>query len=245
MKLTAIAALFLALVAGTHADDGESIVGASEGRDLKKIKCVKGWKLNKKKGACYRTFTIEVQNSSWKQPFSPYFVMIHDERTTPLYRQGEPAIAPLARLAEDGNPTPLATWYDGASGVYESFVANGGNPTAPGKSYSFKVTIPYGAKLTLASMAINTNDCFVSVNGQDIYDGARFALPGLDAGSEENNESCKSIPGPACTSSSGNVQSGNGEGFVHIHRGVVGFKDIPVSADWRNPMAFVSISVFK
>jgi len=83
-------------------------------------------------------------------------------------------------------------------------------------------------------------------------------LPGLDAGSEENNELCTSIPGPACSPESGNVRSKNGEGFVHVHRGFHGINEgnmhlakldngangrplSQVGYDWRNPLMRVTV----
>jgi hypothetical protein len=47
-------------------------------------------------------------------------------------------------------------------------------------------------------MAINTNDYFLSINGKRLQRGMVLDLPGLDAGFEDNNENCNSIPGPAC-----------------------------------------------
>ena len=81
--------------------------------------------------------------------------------------------------------------------------------------------------VTIATMAINTNDCFTALNGVRLSPGMALDLPGLDAGSEENNEKCSSIPGPGCASISGdNVASDNGEGFVHVHRGIHGIGDL-------------------
>jgi hypothetical protein len=144
----------------------------------------------------------------------------------------------------------------------------------PGAAVTVKFRVYEGfGYISLASMALNTNDCFVAVNGERIVipddDGGGGAkreqvleLPGLDAGSEENNELCSSIPGPACPQGKKfrNVRHGNGEGFVHVHRGFHGVnqfpkKPLPVKDlscrgtpleaaiyDWRNPMARVVIA---
>ena len=89
-------------------------------------------------------------------------------------------------------------------------------------------------------MAINTNDCFVSLNGVPLKPGDAFTGVGYDSGTEENNESCDSIPGPACAKINPfNYADGNGEGFVHVHRGFHGIGPDGLSAagyDWRNPM---------
>ena len=140
-----------------------------------------------------------------------------------------------------------------------------------GDTASIPITLGNGCDyVTIASMAINTNDCFVAINGERVQlrgmprplpDSQEFILPGLDAGSEENNELCSSIPGPACGSGL-NARSGNGEGRVHVHRGrgllgvnkgrllssedlsVRGVSGTPLEAgcyDLRNPMARVVI----
>merc|ERR1712232_94682 len=125
------------------------------------------------------------------------------------------------------------------------------NQNAPyfgGETLSLKV--PYDEHypyITLASMAVNTNDCFVALNGVKLEPKAVYESPGFDAGSEENNELCASIPGPACAdvevSKQGNAASGNGEGFVHVHRGFFGVgPDLTQSGyDWRNPMMQVEM----
>lgn len=62
-----------------------------------------------------------------------------------------------------------------------------------------------------------------------------------DAGSEANSESCTYIPGPPC----GNAEvrdTGDAEGFVHVHAGVHGIGDLdPAMHDWRNPVAEITI----
>jgi hypothetical protein len=99
--------------------------------------------------------------------------------------------------------------------------------------------------VTIAAMAINTNDCFVAMNGVEVMPGMVLNLDGLDSGSEENNELCSSIPGPGCANvaGSGNAMSGMGEGFVHVHRGMHGVGDLVADEyDWRNPMMRVIVS---
>ena len=73
--------------------------------------------------------------------------------------------------------------------------------------------------------------------------GEVISAPGYDAGTEENNEDCESIPGPACSASSGNAVSGNGEGFVHIHRGFfgIGGQLSQQGYAWLNPMIRIEI----
>lgn len=63
-----------------------------------------------------------------------------------------------------------------------------------------------------------------------------------DAGTETNNEDCAYIPGPACSDVPGNMAAGDGEGYIHIHRGVHSIADLNASVyDWRNPVAEVVV----
>lgn len=208
-----------------------------------------------------RNVKVTLINQSFQQPLSSIFVMVHTKETKPLYVQGAPASTPLAILAEDGNPQPLVDFYNDELYEHGVLIADSvGGPVLPSGNISFIVQMndKYN-RLTAATMAINTNDCFVALNGVELTDeDATYQQPGLDAGSEENNELCTSIPGPACAPESGNVRSGNGEGFVHVHRGFHGINEgetlaeldngangrplTAVGYDWRNPMARFDIT---
>ncbi|KAL3939204.1 MAG: hypothetical protein SGARI_001454 [Bacillariaceae sp.] len=198
-----------------------------------------------KRGRRRRSMTLTVTNLSFQQPFSGFFVMVHDDTINPLYVMGEASSPELARLAEDGDPSMLEDLYDGpdgpAPGVDDAFVFNAGAPYFGGDTFEIEVEVSRQYPLvTIASMAINTNDCFVALNGVEVYNGMVVDAPGLDAGSEINNERCDSIPGPACAESTlqGNSADGEGEGFVHVHRGFFGLTDdlSEQGYDWRNPM---------
>jgi hypothetical protein len=187
---------------------------------------------------------LTIANLAFQQPFGGFFVMVHNANADPLFTLGTAATAELAILAEDGNPGPLAGFYDGAKGVLSSVAFTDGAPTFVGEKLVIPVTVtkdyPY---VTIASMAINTNDCFVAINGVKLSPGDRITGPGYDAGTEVNNELCNSMPGPGCPPNSGNVRSGGGEGVVHVHRGFSGVGDLPQAGyDWRNPMVLVEVS---
>jgi hypothetical protein len=173
--------------------------------------------------------------------------MVHNDYAEPLYTRGKKASPELARLAEDGSPAKLVEHYtDNNSGVGQVYAFNDGAPYVGGETFQLKVDVSDEyPKVTIATMAINTNDCFVSINGAYLVPGVTLDLPGLDSGTEENNELCISMPGPACATPDGNpnVASGNGEGFVHVHRGFFGIGDLPADRyDWRNPMMRVVVS---
>ena len=188
--------------------------------------------------------TLKITNLTYLQPFSSFLVILHNRDADPLFVLGEGASDELAVLAEDGNPGPLLAKYDGAFGVKYAEVHEMGAPYFGGEVAYIKVpyerNYPY---ISIASMAINTNDCFVALNGVYLSPGQVLDVPGYDSGTEVNNELCSSIPGPACPSGSGNVRSGNGEGYVHVHRGFKGVGDRLSSAgyDWRNPMMKVEV----
>ena len=189
------------------------------------------------------TFKLQVTNIALRQPFSPFFVMVHDSRAR-LYEFGQEASPPLARLAEDGDPGPLVEYFKDKRGVLKAFAHDTDAPYVGGETTEIEVTVNRRYPLvTIASMGINTNDLFVSLNGVRLYPGQVLYSDGLDAGSEENNEECGSIPGPACANRNAtNVQSGNGEGFVHVHAGFHGIGSLPENRyDWRNPMMRVEV----
>jgi hypothetical protein len=46
---------------------------------------------------------LDVVNLAFAQPFSEFFVLVHDETVEPLFTLGFPPSEPLAILAEDGS----------------------------------------------------------------------------------------------------------------------------------------------
>eukprot|EP00954_Amorphochlora_amoebiformis_P030303 1394453-Amorphochlora_amoeboformis.AAC.2 len=226
-----------------HFSDCESCKMGDEGRYYVDDKC---------------DYTVRIDNLAFRQPLSGIFVMTHDDKTEPLFQFNKPASAELAILAEDGNPGPLVTKFKDAEGVKTAFAVGG--PVPPGGFTTFNVSLSPDMLLSLATMAVNTNDAFVSLNGVEVNpEGSTFYLPGLDAGSEDNNELCSFIPGPACPAGSGNLRDTDGaENYVHVHRGFFGINegktlpaiDLGVSGnplaanryDWRNPMVRVYIT---
>lgn len=163
-----------------------------------------------------RNLEITVTNIAYQQVMSPFFYMVHSRDASPLFELGKEASGPLADLAENGLTEMLETMYNPETNDNVLSANFLGGPLLPGASTSFEVTInrnfPY---ISFASMAVNTNDCFVGINGIFFYNGQSLTVPGYDAGSEINNELCNSIPGPVCAGISGdNEASGEGEGFV-------------------------------
>lgn len=88
-------------------------------------------------------------------------------------------------------------------------------------------------------MAVDTDDCFVGFNAVPLADGLQLYSPGYDAGSEENNGLCESIPGPAAVCDGlprEGGPSGNGKGSIHVEGDLVS-----ATYDWRNPMLQVTV----
>ena len=227
--------LFLAALSAVTAETSQ------DDRKLQKNHVRKLSKSSSKSSFKKDTITLKVTNLSWQQPFGGVFVMTHNAHVDPLFTLGEEASEELALLAENGSPGPLVDLYSGAHGVGTTFGFAEGAPFGGNVgANTFYIDIPYDSDypyVSLATMAINTNDCFIAINGRKLSPGDVFTGPGYDAGSEANNELCSSIPGPACPAGSGNNRSGGGEGFVHVHRGFFGVGDLSQAGyDWRNPM---------
>jgi hypothetical protein len=180
---------------------------------------------------------LEVTNLGFNEPFSSFFVLVHDAHTTPLFEAGKPASQNLGELALNGHTQPLVDFYGYQAGV----VSVGAISTGGMRKFVISLQIsPKYECVTIAAMMVNTNDSFVSLNGAPMYHepvGRNFFEPAYDAGVEANDELCRSIPGPACDEEPGNKNDGGGEGVVHITRPLSGIGDLsPNKYGWLNPM---------
>ncbi len=162
------------------------------------------------------TFTVRVENISQGEalklangqaaPFAvaPGLWVVHDGSAT-LFKAGKPDIGMgLEALAEDGNPTMLASALEGKKGVYGVGVyntpvdASAPGPLTPGGAFEFTVTAPRGARLSLAEMFGQSNDLFYSAGtkGIELFDAKGNPVSGdvtsqivlWDAGTEVNEE---------------------------------------------------------
>jgi hypothetical protein len=127
------------------------------------------------------------------------------ESGTPLFVDGEADSGMgLEALAEDGNPAGLA----GALGADEMVLASGAfavpvggmdpAPAFPGEAYEFTFEATSGARLSLATMLVQTNDLFYApaADGIALFDGDDMPIGGditgsfmlWDAGTESNQE---------------------------------------------------------
>jgi hypothetical protein len=198
-------------------------------------------------------FEVTITNLTRGQTFTPVLVASHREGVR-LFALGQPASESLAILAEEGNTAPLAALLLATPGVRD--VADSGSPPGgfilPGASKWVVVNAGRGADhISVAAMLIPTNDGFFALNGERAprgHEALTYFSPAYDAGSERNDESCASIPGPSfveCGGPGGGGQPAGGEeGYVHIHAGIHGGpgSDLnPSERDWRNPVAKITI----
>ena len=191
-------------------------------------------------------FEVTVTNLTRGQQFTPILVASHKAGVR-LFELGSPASPQLKTLAEEGNVAPLTALLLGNPDVLD--VANSGALLGPGQSVTQRIGVNGGFdNVSVAAMLIPTNDGFFAVNdieGPNGQDSITVFSPAYDAGTERNDETCASIPGPnfvECGGPGGGGAPGGGEGYVHIHAGIHGIGSFaPANRDWRNPVAKITI----
>jgi Spondin_N len=207
-------------------------------------------------------YEVTVTNLTRGQRFTPILVATHKESVR-LFELGSPASAQLRTLAEEGDTGPLAALLASMPEVKDVVTSTPPPPASnlidPGESITLTVeTSEAFDHVSVAAMLIPTNDGFFALNG---VAGPNSELtlfsPAYDAGTERNDESCGSIPGPGfieCITpanpdgNGGGAMVDEGEGYVHIHAGIHGVGgELPTSnlnpslRDWRNPVAKITI----
>ena len=187
-----------------------------------------------------RTFEVTITNITQNQFFTPLLAATHTNEIA-YFTLGEEPLPELADLAEGGDTGGLQSLLDGLPDLVMETNASEGL-LGPGESTT--ITISGSRKfnrLSLAGMLLPTNDTFVAINSMVLPVSYRSEMAvAYDAGSEENDELCASIPGPQCGGTP--FSEGLAEGFVHVSRGISGNGDLAPSAyDWRNPVARVTL----
>ena len=191
-------------------------------------------------------FEVTVTNLTRGQQFTPVLVASHKAGVR-LFELGGPSSPQLKTLAEEGNVAPMTALLLGNPNVRD--VVNSGGLLGPGKSVTQRVSTLGGFdNVSVAAMLIPSNDGFFAVNdaeGPNGQESITVFSPAYDAGTERNDETCASIPGPffvECGGPGGGGAPGSGEGYVHIHAGIHGIGDLdPALRDWRNPVARITI----
>ena len=195
------------------------------------------------------TWEVSVTNLTRGQIFSPVVVATHDSGMTPLWTLGDPASSELAAVAEDAMNGGLIAKLRADHHVASVDEIKGKNgPILPGETATIRIDggvsrSSHFDRISMASMLVITNDAFFGLDGVHAprFGSKTFRSPAYDAGSEANNEDCMFIPGPPC--GNGGVRATQGaEGYVHIHAGVHGIKDLPAEDfDWRSDVALIRI----
>lgn len=187
-----------------------------------------------------KMYDVTITNLTRGQSITPILVITH-KKGHPVYQAGMAASAELTAIAEGGNTAPLQDKLMAMGMAYDA--ASSGGLLGAGESVTVRVKADGDFKyVSLAAMFLPTNDGFVALNGMRLPKRhAVKMLPVMDAGTENNDELCASIPGPHCGGEP--FSDADGEGFVHVHGGIHGVGDLSAADyDWRNPAVKVSIS---
>ena len=198
-------------------------------------------------GSGDRMYAVTITNVTSGQTFTPLLVATHKSSIS-LFELGEPASAQLATMAESGNIGPLD---DLLNSMLNKVFATANSAAllppngllGPGESVTVEVAGHHGFnRVSVVGMLIPTNDTFVALDSASLSRWQRtHVVPAYDAGSEDNDELCDNIPGPACGGAGPSEE--DGEGYVHISSGIHGIGDLqPASYDWRNPVAQISVA---
>ena len=210
-------------------------------------------------------FSVSVTSLTRGLYFTPLLVAAHNSDNQ-LFTTGQAASTGLQEMAEGGSIASLVTTLTGINATIVE------NPAAgllgPGQSTSTNMNTDNAAEntqLSVVAMVLPTNDGFLGLNAITIPTEAgtyTYNVNAYDAGTEANDEiRGGGAPGAAGFPAPGPVdvasgQNGTGinatvEGFVHIHRNVLGDTDAAGGASdidstvhrWLNPVARVTIVV--
>jgi hypothetical protein len=189
------------------------------------------------------TYMIKVTNLTPAQTFTPILAATHSADTS-IFLAGTQASSQLETLAEEGNFMPLKMALEGMSSVMAVQNSMGLTTAAVTKEIAIMGGGGYD-RLSIVSMLIPTNDAFFGVDtALPAYGETKTVYAyAYDAGTEMNDESCASIPGPhaECGGMGTHDAGGAGEGAITISNGVFGHGDFARSYDWKNPVARITI----
>lgn len=187
-------------------------------------------------------YEVSITNLSPGQTFTPQLLVTHSPDIA-LFQLGAPASDALEILAEGGNTEPLATLAENA-GAY-AMTLDG--LLGPGETTSGVIMGLDSDVISVAAMLIPTNDTFMALRSMPLPSegSVTYYLQAYDAGTEENDQLCRSIPGPTCGGEPVSEPAEGDEGFVHVSNGfhrLPGNTLRPEDYDWRNPVAKVTVT---
>ncbi len=193
-----------------------------------------------------QTFEVTVTNITKGQTFTPILVVSHRSGVH-LFELGQAASPELAVIAESGNIMPLEALL---STMPDEIGDTNTNGALLGPGETAVISIAAGGQiqnLSLAGMLIPTNDTFVALDDIALPTGfspSHFLAVAYDAGSEENDQNCDNIPGPPCFGGGSSAAAAGDEGYIHVSNG---FHELgggalgPLTYDWRNPVAKITV----
>ena len=207
--------------------------------------------------------TVQVQNLTRGTQFAPLMIAAHAD-TTKSFTVGNPASANLQKMAEGGDISGLVADMSSAGAVVSANPASG--LLAPGAVASATLmTTASQSRLSVLGMMVPTNDGFIALNAMMLPTTPgtySYDVNAYDAGTEANDEirgggapgvRGMPVPGPldAMLGKGGTGIDATAEGFVHIHRGVIGDSDANGGKSdldaarhrWLNPVARVTVIV--
>ncbi len=212
--------------------------------------------------AAASTYEVTVINLTNGMHFTPLILATHSP-SAQMFRSGAAASPQMQAIAEGGDTSGMAALLTSVGAT----VVTGDGLLAPGGTATFMIDDGEGDVFSMAGMLLPTNDGFAGVSSANLPTGAAGSrvvlnVPGYDAGTEANDEVVGSgapgeagfpAPPPVVASGTGTGASGvptQAEGFVHIHRNVLGdldatggISDINATVHrWLNPVARVIIT---
>jgi hypothetical protein len=199
---------------------------------------------------------VKLVNNTGTSHFTPLLVAAH-ANTAHLFMTGMPASAALKAMAEGGDISGLVTELsaDGANIVENPA---GGLLAAGANTVATLTTDASNDSISIVAMILPTNDGFIGLNNWKVPTEPgtyKVNLHAYDAGTEANDEKTSSIPQPGPTGAGigtgGTGVAMDAEGFVHIHRGILGDTDASGGASdldstkhrWLNPIATAIVTV--
>ena len=206
---------------------------------------------------------VKIVNNTGVSFFTPLLVATH-AHDTQLFKTGMAASSSLQAMAEGGNIAHLVADLNDADATIVENPAAG--LLAPGAHTMAALTTDASHdSLSLVAMILPTNDGFIALNNWKVPTTPgvyKVALNAYDAGTEANDEIINGAGAPGAAGIPADP-SGNGgtggtgvvgaevEGFVHIHRGVLGdtdnaggMSDLDATKHrWMNPVATAIITV--
>ncbi len=186
----------------------------------------------------YVTYEVTLENLTDGQIFSPPIFITHKGKYKLFHLRGR-ASDDLRLIAETGNTGPAAESANASRKVLDVEALS--VPLLPGELLTITIQGRRGARLSLASMLVQTNDGFVGASGLRLpKEGVKsFHLRTYDAGTERNNELAEYVPGPPF---GGTLRDPSNQ-RIHLHRGILGIGDIdPQIFGWEGPTAKLTIT---